>query len=59
MSRGVDALSPTPIAIKDEVDHINITAHARGGHFIPWEIPEQWTADPVRTFTSQSNPRPA
>jgi hypothetical protein len=21
-----------------------------GGHFIPWEIPEQWTADLVQTF---------
>jgi hypothetical protein len=25
-------------------------SHPRGGHFIPWEIPEQWTADLVRTF---------
>jgi microsomal epoxide hydrolase len=31
---------------------VNITAHPRGGHFIPWEIPEQWTADLVRTFRS-------
>ncbi len=40
-------------------NHTNITAHPHGGHFIPWEIPEQWTADLVRTFTSQSSPRPA
>ena len=34
-------------------NHVNIAAHPRGGHFIPWEIPEQWTADLVRTFKSQ------
>jgi hypothetical protein len=34
-------------------NHVNITVHPRGGHFIPWEIPEQWTADRVRTFKSQ------
>jgi hypothetical protein len=31
----------------------NIAAHPRGGHFIPWEIPERWTADLVRTFKSR------
>ena len=32
-------------------NHTNISAHPRGGHFIPWEIPELWTADLVRTFS--------
>jgi hypothetical protein len=31
-------------------NHVNIAAHPNGGHFIPWEIPEQWTTDLVRTF---------
>ena len=31
-------------------NHVNIAAHPHGGHFIPWEIPEQWTTDLVRTF---------
>ena len=31
-------------------NHVNVTAHPHGGHFIPWEIPERWTADLVRTF---------
>ncbi|GAC67296.1 epoxide hydrolase family protein [Gordonia soli] len=31
-------------------NHVAITAHSDGGHFIPWEIPESWTADLVRTF---------
>ncbi|WP_353650237.1 epoxide hydrolase family protein [Nakamurella sp. A5-74] len=30
--------------------HVNITGHPRGGHFIPWEIPDQWTDDLRRTF---------
>jgi hypothetical protein len=34
-------------------NHISITAHPRGGHFIPWEIPEEWTADLVGTFRSR------
>lgn len=32
-------------------NHVNLTAHDRGGHFIPWEIPEQWVDDLRRTFT--------
>ena len=28
----------------------NVTAHDRGGHFIPWEIPDEWVADLRRTF---------
>lgn len=29
---------------------INVTAHARGGHFIPWEAPHDWVTDLRRTF---------
>ncbi|WP_019143989.1 epoxide hydrolase family protein [Aeromicrobium massiliense] len=28
----------------------NVTAHPRGGHFIPWELPEEWTDDLRRTM---------
>ena len=31
-------------------NHVNITAHDRGGHFIPWEIPDEWVDDLRRTF---------
>jgi microsomal epoxide hydrolase len=31
-------------------NHVNLTVHERGGHFIPWEIPEQWVDDLRRTF---------
>jgi hypothetical protein len=31
-------------------DHVNITAHDHGGHFIPWEIPTEWVEDLRRTF---------
>ena len=31
-------------------NHVNIAAHPNGGHFIPWEVPEQWTTDLVQTF---------
>jgi microsomal epoxide hydrolase len=31
-------------------NHVNITCHDRGGHFIPWEIPAEWTEDLRRTF---------
>ncbi|KAB2360194.1 epoxide hydrolase, partial [Actinomadura montaniterrae] len=34
----------------DWYNHVNLTAHDRGGHFIPWEIPEEWVADLRRTF---------
>ncbi|GAA2381461.1 epoxide hydrolase 1 [Streptomyces sp. XM4011] len=30
--------------------HVNVTAHDRGGHFIPWENPDAWVADLRRTF---------
>ena len=29
---------------------VNLTAHDHGGHFIPWEIPDQWVDDLRRTF---------
>ncbi|MET7426760.1 epoxide hydrolase [Dactylosporangium sp. NPDC005555] len=31
-------------------NHVNVTAHERGGHFIPWELPGEWVADLRRTF---------
>jgi pimeloyl-ACP methyl ester carboxylesterase len=31
-------------------NHVNLNAHERGGHFIPWEIPDQWVDDLRRTF---------
>lgn len=31
-------------------NHINVTAHPNGGHFIPWEVPAEWTNDLQRTF---------
>ena len=40
-------------------NHVNIAAHPHGGHFIPWEIPGQWTADLVQTFKSRLAPPPA
>jgi microsomal epoxide hydrolase len=29
---------------------VNVTAHDRGGHFIPWEVPDLWVEDLRRTF---------
>jgi hypothetical protein len=31
-------------------NHVNITAHDRGGHFIPWELPGEWVDDLPRMF---------
>ncbi|MFH9748892.1 hypothetical protein ACH4MN_31220 [Streptomyces anulatus] len=31
-------------------NHVNVNAHDRGGHFIPWENPEAWVSDLRRTF---------
>ncbi|GAA1701141.1 epoxide hydrolase [Kribbella yunnanensis] len=31
-------------------NHTNLTAHPHGGHFIPWELPTEWTTDLRRTF---------
>ena len=33
-------------------NHVNLTAHPAGGHFIPWELPTEWTEDLRRTFRS-------
>ena len=34
-------------------NHVNITAHDHGGHFIPWEIPGEWVDDLRRTVRGQ------
>jgi microsomal epoxide hydrolase len=34
-------------------NHVNLTAHDRGGHFIPWEIPDEWVDDLCRTFAGR------
>ncbi|WP_051266493.1 epoxide hydrolase family protein [Nakamurella lactea] len=34
----------------DWYHHVNVTAHDHGGHFIPWEIPDEWIDDLRRTF---------
>jgi microsomal epoxide hydrolase len=31
-------------------NHVNVAAHDRGGHFVPWEVPNEWVADVRRTF---------
>ncbi|WBQ08140.1 hypothetical protein [Kribbella sp. CA-293567] len=31
-------------------NHVNVTAHPHGGHFIPGENPDAWTTDLRRTF---------
>ncbi|MFF1821570.1 epoxide hydrolase family protein [Kribbella sp. NPDC058245] len=31
-------------------NHTNLTAHPTGGHFIPWELPTEWTTDLRTTF---------
>jgi pimeloyl-ACP methyl ester carboxylesterase len=31
-------------------NHVNLTAHDHGGHFIPWEIPDEWVEDLRRTL---------
>ncbi|WP_276326649.1 epoxide hydrolase N-terminal domain-containing protein [Lentzea albidocapillata] len=31
-------------------NHINVNAHERGGHFVPWENPEAWGSNLRRTF---------
>ncbi|WP_328535317.1 epoxide hydrolase family protein [Streptomyces sp. NBC_00344] len=34
-------------------NHVNLTVHPDGGHFIPWEIPDGWVADLRRTFRNR------
>ncbi|TYB56537.1 epoxide hydrolase 1 [Nonomuraea sp. PA05] len=36
-------------------NHVNITCHDHGGHFIPWEIPGEWVADLRRTFKGRTS----
>jgi microsomal epoxide hydrolase len=31
-------------------NHVNLNAHDKGGHFIPWDIPDLWVDDLRRTF---------
>ena len=31
-------------------NHVNLTAHPHRGHFLPWELPIEWTDDLRRTF---------
>jgi pimeloyl-ACP methyl ester carboxylesterase len=31
-------------------NHVNLSVHEDGGHFIPWEIPDAWVDDLRRTF---------
>ncbi|MEU4516907.1 epoxide hydrolase family protein [Nonomuraea wenchangensis] len=31
-------------------NHVNLTVHDHGGHFIPWEIPGEWVDDLRRMF---------
>ncbi|WP_051022112.1 epoxide hydrolase family protein [Nocardia pneumoniae] len=38
-------------------NHVNLTAHDRGGHFIPWEIPDLWIDDLRRTFRGRTPTR--
>jgi pimeloyl-ACP methyl ester carboxylesterase len=35
---------------------VNLSAHDRGGHFVPWEVPNEWIDDLRRTFRGR---RPA
>ncbi|MFB8278532.1 epoxide hydrolase family protein [Nocardia colli] len=34
-------------------NHVNLTAHEAGGHFIPWEVPDAWIDDLRRTFRTR------
>lgn len=34
----------------DWYNHVAVTSHDRGGHFIPWEIPDEWVNDLQGTF---------
>jgi len=36
-------------------NHVNVTAHNDGGHFIPWEVPAEWVDDLRRTFRGRIN----
>ena len=34
----------------DWFNHVNVSAHDHGGHFIPWENPGAWVSDLRRTL---------
>ncbi|MDG4784622.1 epoxide hydrolase [Micromonospora sp. WMMD1102] len=40
-------------------NHVNLTVHEHGGHFIPWEIPDAWVTDLRRTFATARRMHPA
>ncbi|WP_127501997.1 epoxide hydrolase family protein [Actinoplanes solisilvae] len=35
-------------------NHVNLSAHPRGGHFGTWEVPDEWAADARRTFRGRA-----
>ncbi|TDU86659.1 microsomal epoxide hydrolase [Kribbella voronezhensis] len=39
-------------------NHVNLTAHDHGGHFIPWEVPTEWVTDLRRTFHTRRADQP-
>ncbi|SER75927.1 epoxide hydrolase family protein [Lentzea albida] len=54
-SQRVEAFKSGPMA--GYFNHVNVNAHERGGHFIPWENPEAWVSDLRRTFSRSAGPR--
>lgn len=50
---------PSLAAPKSAAELPGLADDEHGGHFIPWEIPEQWTTDLARTFKSLLAPPPA
>ncbi|MFF4749260.1 epoxide hydrolase family protein [Streptomyces sp. NPDC002514] len=36
-------------------NHVNVTAHPRGGHFVYWEVPDAWVDDVRRTFRGRTD----
>ncbi|GGN80768.1 multidrug MFS transporter [Streptomyces albiflavescens] len=42
----------------DWYNHVNLTAHDSGGHFIPWETPDAWVDDLRRTFRNRRHTTP-
>jgi pimeloyl-ACP methyl ester carboxylesterase len=46
--RRVDDFLNNPIA--GWYNCVNVAAHPRGGHFVPWEVPAEWVDDLRRTF---------
>jgi hypothetical protein len=50
--RGADRCSNAGTIWSDDhwYQHVTIAAHNHGGHFIPWELPNEWTDDLRRTL---------